>query len=169
MLLLGKILRPHGLEGVVRVWSYARSGASFLEAGEILLRPVLGRPRSYKVLSAKPHKNILLMQLEGVDSLEQAEELRQAEILVRAEAVTREEGEYFWQELIGLKVFLDTGEYVGDVSRIISAGGNEIYAVGHGIKEIFFPATHDVVKEINLEQGKMIVSAMEGLLELNES
>ena len=92
MLLLGKILRPHGLEGAVRVWSYARSEASFLEAGEVLLRPVSGRPHSCKVLSAKPHKNILLIQLEGVDSLEQAEELRQAQVLVRAEAIAREEG-----------------------------------------------------------------------------
>jgi 16S rRNA processing protein RimM len=168
LLLLGKVVRPHGLEGLLRVRSYAQSEASFLEAGEVLLRPVSGRTHAYRVLSARPHKNILLMKLEGVNSLEQAEEFREAEVLVRAEAIPRKEGDYFWYELIGLRVFLDTGEYVGAISRIIPAGGNEIYVVGSGNKEIFVPATYEVVKEIDLGKGRMTISAMEGLLDLNE-
>ena len=56
----------------------------------------------------------------------------------------------------------------GVISRIIPAGSNEIYVVGTGEKAIFLPATHEVVQEIDLEMGKMTVSAMEGLLNLNE-
>jgi len=168
LFLLGKVSRPHGLEGLLRVRSYARSEASFSEAGEVLLKTGSGGIRAYRVLSARPHKNIVLMKLEGVNSLEKAEEFRDAEVLVRAEAIFREEGEYFWHELVGLRVFLDTGEYLGDIFRIIPAGGNEIYVVGRGKKEIFVPATCDVVKEIDLEKRTMTISAMEGLLDLNE-
>ncbi|MBW1783219.1 MAG: 16S rRNA processing protein RimM [Deltaproteobacteria bacterium] len=168
LLLLGKVIRPHGLEGLLRVWSYARSEASFLQAGEVILRPVSGNAQPYRVLSARPHKNILLMQLEGVHSLEQAEGFRGAEVLVSPAALSREEGEYFWHELLGLKVFLDTGEYVGVISQIIPAGSNEIYVVGSGEKEIFIPATYEVVRKIDLENETMTISAMEGLLDLNE-
>ncbi len=168
LLLLGKVIRPHGLEGLLRVWSYARSEASFLDAGEIILKPVSGNAHEYRVLSVRPHKNVLLVQLEGVDSLEQAEEFRGSEVLVRSEAITREEGEYFWHELIGLKVFLDSGEYLGAISRIIPAGSHEIYVVGSGEKEIFVPATYEVVRDIDLENETMTISAMEGLLDLNE-
>lgn len=168
LLLLGKVLRPHGLEGLLRVRSYARSEASFLEAGEVLLKSVSGNIRAYGVLSARSHKNIVLLKLEGVNSLEEAEGLREAEILVTADAIQRAEGEYFWHELIGLGVFLDTGEYVGDITRIMPAGGNEIYVAGRGRKEILIPATYEVVKEIDLEKGTMTISAMEGLLDLNE-
>jgi len=168
LLLLGKVIRPHGLGGILRVWSYARSEASFLDAGEIILKTVSGEAHDHRILSVKPHKNILLMQLEGVESLEHAEEFRGAEVLIRSEAITREEGEYFWHELIGLKVFLDTGEYLGVISRIIAAGGNDIYVVGVGEKEIFVPATYEVVREIDLENETMTISAMEGLLDLNE-
>ena len=168
LLLVGKVLRPHGLEGLLRVRSYGRSETSFSEDLKVLLRPVSGGIHAYKVLSANPHKNIVLMKLQGVNSLEEAEELREAEVLVAAEAVPREEGEYFWHELIGLKVFQNTGEYIGDISRIIPAGNNEIYVVGRGKKEIFVPATYEVVKEINLEKGTMTISPMEGLLDLNE-
>ena len=168
LLLLGKVVKPHGLEGLLRVWSYARSEASFLDAGEIILRSVSGNIHECRVLSVRPHKNVLLMRLEGINSLEQAEGFRGAEIFVNSEAITREEGEYFWHELLGLKVLLDTGEYLGDISRIIPAGSNEIYVVGNGEKEVFVPATYEVVREIDLEQGTMTISAMEGLLNLNE-
>ncbi len=168
LLVLGKVIKPHGLEGLLRVWSYAPSEASFIDSEEIYLRAVSGKLHGYRVLSVRPHKNILLMNLEGVNSVDQAEEFRGAEVLAKYEAITREEGEYFWHELIGLKVFLDTGDYLGTISGIIPAGSNEIYVVGTGEKEIFVPATYEVVQEIDLEKGKMTISAMEGLLDLNE-
>ncbi len=168
LLVLGKVIKPHGLEGLLRVWSYSGSEASFIDAEEIYLRHVSGKLSRYHVLSVNPHNNILLMNLEGLNSIGQAEEFRGAEILVRYEAITREEGEYLWHELIGLKVFLDTGDYLGAISGIIPAGSNEIYVVGNGEKAIFLPATYEVIKEIDLKKGKMTVSAMEGLLDLNE-
>ncbi|MBL6967607.1 MAG: 16S rRNA processing protein RimM, partial [Desulfobacteraceae bacterium] len=113
-------------------------------------------------------KNILLMKLEGVNSLDQAEDLRGAEVLINREAFSRDDGEYFWYELVGLKVFLDTGEYLGTVSRIIPAGSNDIYVVGNGEREVFIPAIYEVVKEIDLDTEKMTISPVEGLLDLNE-
>lgn len=168
LLILGKVIRPHGLEGLLRVWSYARSEASFLDAGRVILRSVSGNVREYRVLTVRPHKNILLMKLVGVNSLDQAEDLRGAEVLINREAFSRDDGEYFWYELVGLKVFLDTGEYLGTVSRIIPAGSNDIYVVGNGEREVFIPAIYEVVKEIDLDTGKMTISPMEGLLDLNE-
>jgi len=168
LLLIGKVLRPHGLEGLLRVRSFARSEASFRQTSEVLVRPAGGEIHACKVVSANPHKNIILMKLEGVNSLEEAEKLREAEVLIPTEAIPREEGEYFWHELIGLKVFQNTGEYIGDISRIIPAGGGEIYVVGRGKKEILVPATYEVVKEIDLEKGTMTISPMEGLLNLND-
>jgi len=168
LLLVGRVLRPHGLDGLLRVRSYARSLSSFGEVSEVFLRPVSRGIRAHKISSANPHKNIVLMKFEGVNSLEEAEKFREAEVWVSAEAIPREEGEYFWHELIGLKVFHNRGAYIGDISRIIPAGDNEIYVVGRGKGEIFVPATYEVVKEIDLEKGTMTISPMEGLLDLNE-
>lgn len=167
-ILLGKVLRPHALEGRLYVQSYAESEASFEEAGEIFLKSSSGEIRAYRVLSSRPHKNGVLMKLNGVNSLEEAETLRGAEILVPVEAIPRKEGEYLWHELMGLRVLLETGEQIGTITHILRAGSNELYVVGHGKKEVFVPATVEVVKEIDLEKGMMIISAMEGLLDLNE-
>lgn len=168
LLLVGQVIRPHGKGGLLSIRSYARSEASFLNAGSVFLRSVSGEIHEFRATSVKAHKNIFLMRLEDLNSKEEAEEYKGAEILISKETLAREEGECFWYELLGLKVYLDTGEYLGCVSHIISAGSNDIYVVREGDKEIFIPATHEVVKEIDLENEKMIISAMEGLLDLNE-
>jgi len=164
---LGKVLRPHGLEGLLRVRSYAQSEVVFEKAGEVHLQSRSGTVHPHRVLSARPHKNIVLMKLAGVHSLEEAEEWRDADILVIADAIPREEGEYLWHELIGLAVFLETGEPVGGISRIFEAGGHDIYVVGRGKNEVYVPGIHEIVKDIDLENGRMIISPMEGLLDLN--
>ena len=168
LLVLGKVIRPHGLAGLLRVRSYATAVESFTRSGEVYLRSVSGRVRRFRVVSARPHKDVVLMNLKGVDSVERAEELRGAEVLVEKGELHREEGEYFWSEIIGLRVFSDTGDPLGSVSQIVPAGTSEIYVVKNGDREIFIPATYEVVREIDLEKGKMIVSPMEGLLDLNE-
>lgn len=168
LLLIGKVLRPHGLGGLLRVRSYGQSETPFGEGSEILLRPLSGSAGAYKVVSATPHKDTVLLRLQGINSAEAAEELRNADIWIPAGSIPREEGEYFWHELIGLRVFQDTGGYIGDISRIIPAGGNDIYVVGRGGNETFIPATTEAVKEINIKQGIMVITPMEGLLEVNE-
>jgi 16S rRNA processing protein RimM len=106
--------------------------------------------------------------VEGLDSREQAEACSGAEILIRKEAVSRADDEYFWHELIGLRVYLETGQYLGTLEEILPTAANDIYVVREGKEEFLIPAIHDVVKTIDLENGKMILSEVEGLLDLNE-
>ena len=108
------------------------------------------------------------MDVEEVSSADEAEAYRGAEILVQKETVTREDDAFFWYELLGLNVYLDTGECLGSISQILTTGSNDIYVVKEGEKEVYIPAVHEVVREIDLENGKMIISPMEGLLDLNE-
>ena len=168
LLLVGKVIRPHGLGGLLRSWLYAGNSASFLDIESLHIKPVSGKIRKYTVVSIKPHKNVFLMKLEGLTSGDEAETLKDAEIFVRKDLLSREEGEHFWYELLDLEVYLDTGEYLGSISQIISSGGNDTYVVKEGEKETFIPATYEIVKQIDLANGKIIVSDFEGLLDLNE-
>jgi 16S rRNA processing protein RimM len=165
---VGRVVGSHGLEGLLKVFSSARTEASLLSVGTIFLRSTLGEVCEFPVSSVRPHKNIFLVKLKGVCTRGDAEKQRGKEVLVHKEDISREDHEYFWYELIGLKVYLITGRYLGTISRIIPTGANDIYVVKKREKEVLIPATYDVVKEISIENGKMIVSAMEGLLDLNE-
>lgn len=170
LLLLGKILRPHGLGGLLRMGSYAESEDSFLSAGRIFLKDRFGDWRQDEVLSLHPHKGGFLLKLKGVGSAEQAEELRGASVYVEKSVLKRkDEEEFFWEEIIGLEVYLNTGRYIGEVEHILATAGNDIYIVRKGDSEILVPAVHGVVEEIDLPGRRMIISDMEGLLELNEA
>jgi len=168
LLLIGRVIGPHGVRGLLKIESYARSEDSLLTAGRIYLRQSPGEISEYEIISAIPHRGVSLIRLEGLSSRDQAEPYCGAEILIRKEAVSRDKDEYFWHELIGLRVYLDTGRYLGTLKEILPTAGNDIYVVREGKEEFLIPAIHDVVKTIDLENGKMIISEVEGLLDLNE-
>ena len=169
LLLVGKVNRPHGLGGLLRISSYAQSEESFLNAGTIFLKSGPEKLHEFAVLSVKPRKSIFLMKLDGMDSLEEAERYRGAEILIRKDSLRREsEDEYFWFELIGLKVYTNTGRHIGILREILPSGSNDIYVVRKGEAEFLIPAIHDVIEEIDLKNKRMTISEMEGLFDLNE-
>ena len=168
LLLIGRVIGPHGVSGLLKIKSYARSEDTLLSAGRIYLKQSLGKISEHEILSAVPHKGFSLIRLEALDSRDRVECYRGAEILIPKAAVNRDKDEYFWHELIGLRVFLETGRYLGTVKEIVPTAANDIYVVREGKEEFLIPAIHDVVKAIDLESGKMIISEVEGLLDLNE-
>lgn len=169
-LLLGKVLRPHGLGGLLRVASYAESAGSFLAARTVFLEDRKGGWRKDEVVSIHPHKRALLMKLKGLNTIEEAEEVRGASIFVAKDLLGgKGEGEFFWHEIIGLEVYLKTGSYVGEVRDILSTGGNDIYVVRKGEAEVLVPAVQGIVEDIDLEAKRMVISDVEGLIDLNEA
>ena len=158
LLLAGRVERPHGLDGRLRIRSYLESEKTFLQSGTIFIKPRSGGTQA----SVRPHKNAFLLTLKGLDTLKEAEEYKGAALFIRQDTLVHEEkNEHFWVELIGLKVYLKTGEYIGTIHHILPTGANDIYVV-------LVPAIHDIVKEVNLQDRKMIIAEMEGLLDLNE-
>jgi len=169
LLLMGRVARPHGLDGTLSIRSYAESESSFVRAGRVVLVAEAGERREYPVAAARPHKKAVLLDLDGLDSLEEAERFRGAEVYIRRDALERDEDDgYYWFELVGLEVFLDDGRHIGTLARILPTGGNDVYVVRSGRREILIPATREVVEEIDLDRKRITVSEMEGLLDLNE-
>jgi 16S rRNA processing protein RimM len=76
------------------------------------------------------------------------------------------EGEFYWCDLLGLKVVTDLGEFLGTLTDIIATGSNDVYVVKNDSREYLIPALADVVLEVDLDEGKMVVSPPEGLLDL---
>ena len=148
--------------------SFSQSATSLLNAESVLIKLKTGENRHLGVLSARPHKNVFLVKLDGLTDINQADPFRGAEIYISKDALVREEGEYFWFELLGLKVFTSDDLFLGVVSQIIPSGNTEIYVVKKGDRETLLPATHEVVNHIDLKNGKMMISVLEGLLDLDE-
>ena len=76
------------------------------------------------------------------------------------------DGEYYWCDLLGLRVVTVEGVELGTVAEIIDTGSNDVYVVRSAEREYLIPALADVVVAIDLATRTMTVSPPEGLLDL---
>ena len=169
LLLIGKVIRPHGLSGSLKILSYAQSPETFKNAGTVYMRTESGDLSEYRVSSISLQKNSLVLKLAGINTLEESELSRGAEIYIKKEHLSRKEaGEYFWFELIGIKAYSTSGELIGTLKHVFSTRSNDVFVLEKEKEEILIPATHDAVRKIDLENRRMIISEMEGYIDSNE-
>ena len=109
----------------------------------------------------------MLLDLEGVDSVEEAEKLRNQVLYMDRDEVELEEGVYFIQDLIGLEVLdVDTGKSYGKLTDVMQTGANDVYEVKDADgKTGLIPAIPDVVQETDLDGGVMRMRPLEGLFD----
>lgn len=86
--------------------------------------------RSYDVRTSRPHKNVYIIHLAGVEDRNGAEPLVGTPVEIPVAKLPKlPEGEYYYFQLIGLTVVSDTGDTVGTLTEIIETGANNVYAV----------------------------------------
>ena len=161
-LVIGRVVRPWGTRGEVKVEIIT----DFPERFALLRKIYLGTEAvPFTVESARLHKGAAILKLEGCRDRTAAEKLRGQWVQIPIEeAMPLEEDEYYEHQIIGLAVWTAQGEYLGKVKEIIFTGSNDVYVVRGQRREVLIPAIEDVVLEIDLDQGRMVVELMEGLI-----
>jgi len=161
---MGEIVGVHGLQGALKIRSYAVSPALFKAGQNFYLESPDGHVQTRSVVWAKPHGKGLLLAIEGVTDREAAEGLIGSRLAVeRATLPDLEEGTFYWFELIGMSVYTRQDQYLGVVENIIPTGSNDVYVVRDGQSEVLVPALASVVQLIDTNQRRMEVDLPEGL------
>jgi 16S rRNA processing protein RimM len=108
----------------------------------------------------------LLIRFQEITSLEQARELRHAVVSVEERWLPPvREGEFYYYQMIGLKVLTTTGENVGRIAQVFFSGGHDVWVVRQGKKEHLMPVTDEIVRSIDIAGGRVVIEPMEGLLD----
>jgi 16S rRNA processing protein RimM len=163
-LAIGKVLKPWGLKGAVKVYSYAESVESFLRISELRIQGKDG-PTVLLLEEAKKHQKGILLKFKGRDRIEDVEELVGLTLYMdRKELPGLEEDEYYWHDLIGMEVCTDSGKSVGTLESILETGSHDVYVVRKGEKESLVPAVRDVVQKVDVPGRRMVIHPVEGLL-----
>lgn len=160
---VGWIVKPHGIRGEVAVELLTGFPGRFAPIERVYLNE--DNPRPVRVEGVRFHKGRALLKLEGYDDRTAVEVLRGEMVLVPVEeAMPLGPDEYYQEDLIGLEVWTADGERLGEVVDILETGANDVFVV-HGERgEILLPAIGDVVQLIDLEENRMIVKLLEGLI-----
>ena len=160
----GKITGTHGLKGEVRVQSWADSPEFMTQFRELYLDR---GAKKIEITAARVHKNMLIMKIRGIDSMDEADKLREKVLYISRDDVELDEGTYFIQDLIGLNVLdEDTGERIGRLDDVSETGANDVYHIRTDDGRVYLiPAVPDVVRDISVDDGVMCIFKMKGLFD----
>ena len=160
----GKIVGTHGIKGMVRVQPWSDSG-EFLSGFKCFYLDENGN-KKIEVKSAKPHGNVVLMALKGVDTIEDAERLRSSVIYIDRKDVILPEGRYFISDLIGCTVTdADSNEILGEITDVSATGANDVWHITKNLKEYLVPAIDEVIVSVDIENEKVIIRPIKGIFD----
>lgn len=163
LLEIGKVVAIHALRGEMRVQPWCDSPDFLGEFDELWLD---GQWR--EVESARPHKNIVILKLKGIDTPEAAQKMVNKILYMDRDQVELPEGSYFIVDLIGLQVVDadDPQKVYGELTDVSQTGANDVYHVRFvDGKTRYVPAIPQVVIATDLEAGVMAIRPLEGLFD----
>lgn len=158
-IVIGKIVAPHGVRGDIRIMPLTDRPEQFLNLSYLLLED----GRQLTVKAARFHKRMVLVSTKEITTMNDAELLRDKKIMIRAEDLPHlEEGRFYVADLIGLPVFDEEGKQLGTFKDSITTGSNDVYIVAvPGGKDLLIPALKIYVREINLQEKRIVVKLPE--------
>ena len=167
MLRVGVITSPHGIKGEVKVFPTTDDAKRFKE----LKKVILDTGKEYipmEIEHVKFFKNMVILKFRGYDNINEIEKYKSRDLLItRDQAVDLEPDEYFITDLIGLAVVSDQGAELGILKDVLETGANDVYVVAmKDGKELMLPAIGDCILNVDLEQRRMEVHVLEGLMDL---
>ncbi|MGB6068636.1 MAG: ribosome maturation factor RimM [Desulfomonilaceae bacterium] len=160
LIVIGKVVKPFGIKGEVKISPFTESFESFERSAVLVFDE-----SPYTVRSLRTHKRTAVVALEGVDTREKADKLVGS--LVRTDEHNlppKEEDEYYWIELIGMKVHTSDGRYLGEITQITPTGANDVLHVEGAYGEVLLPMIDSVVVTVDLQSKEMTVDPLEGLI-----
>ena len=143
---LGQIVNSYGIKGFLKVVPYTDDNTRFNDLETIYIEKS-NKLQEYVIEEVKYSKNLVLLKLKGIDTIEQAEKFRNCYLKInRKDAIELEEDTYFLVDLIGIEVFTESGENLGNIIDVFPTGSNDVYVVKNEEgKQILLPAIKDVI------------------------
>ncbi len=158
---IGKVVNTHGLRGHIKVEPWCDGIETFEYLNRVFVNNI-----EYEIESVKIQKNLFLLKLLNLDSIEDAVKLKNMVICANEdEMLPLPEGVFYIKDIIGLSVY-DGENFIGEIVDWIETGANNVYIIKRPKgKDVLIPAIDSVVKEIDIENKKMSVNMLEGLME----
>ena len=165
LITVGKILKPRGVGPWLKVLPLTYDPGRFKFLHRVFIEKD-GRsiPKGIEEISLAGR--YVFVRLEGVESRDEAELYRGCEVKIPAsESPELPENTYYHYQIIGMEVFTEEGDRLGEITEIIETGGNDVYVVGHGDSEVLLPAVAEVILDVDTEKNRMTIRPMKGMLD----
>lgn len=166
--LIGKVVAAHGLRGEVKVRLYQKGSRVLDDLSHVLLRDEQGAETEWRITGVRSTPRGDILRLAGLTDRSGAELLVHRELAVRRDWLPEPaEGEFYYDDLVGLEAFDREGRSLGVVAEVFDNGANDVLVLREreGERELLIPFIDEVVVEVDLAGGKLLVEPLEGLLD----
>jgi 16S rRNA processing protein RimM len=153
MVVMGRVVGAQGLQGWLKVQTFTEHLDSLIDYNIWQLGNDKHPWREYKVLECNLHTKVLVAKLEGVADRTTAEKFKGLLIAIpRSKLPLQAENEYYWSDLIGMKVINQSNETLGRVETLLETGANDVLCVRNEKGEILIPFLNTVVQQVSLDE-----------------
>lgn len=153
---IGRILRPHGVKGTLKIESLTFDNSRFGVLSEAFIEKD-GTYTPVKVLSASYSDTAVYVDIEGVSDRDAAEKLRNLFLCVdRAHTAKLPEGQYFIADLIGCAVRDTEGKELGILSDVMTRPANDVYEIKSKEYTLYVPALKKLLTSVDTD-AKLVV------------
>jgi 16S rRNA processing protein RimM len=162
---IGQIIKSHGLAGRVKALSYLESNRLLPSLKEARIGPNRDSAKRYPIEDVRPEgRTHFSLTIEGIEDRNAADALMGLSIFLPYDSLeTLPEGEYYWEDLIGLAVVTEDGKPLGQIESIFPTGSNDVYVCKEGGREILLPAIAEVIRSVNIQAGTVVVRLLKGM------
>ncbi len=162
---VGVISSTHGIRGEVKVFPTTNDAARFKQLKQVYLDT--GKEQILlQIEHVKFFKQFAILKFKGINHINDIEKYRGKSLLVdREDAVALEEDEYYIADMIGMEVYTEEGSLFGSLRDVMETGANDVYIIStkeHG--DVLIPAIRDCILDVNVEENRMTIHLMEGLI-----
>ena len=159
---VGRILGAHALKGTVRVAPMSDIPGRHQTLKEVMVRTPKANVLLKVEKAAASDKGTWLMRFEGVSDRTAAEALAGGIMYIREQDLAPlPEGRYYVHQIIGLRVVTVDGRELGPITDVLETGANDVYVT----ETVLIPAIEQVVKEVDLQAGTMLIDPLPGMIE----
>jgi 16S rRNA processing protein RimM len=164
---VGVIASTHGLQGEVNVFPTTEDPGRFKKLKKVTLHTQRGEELELDIVSARFFKKFVIVKFKQFNDINEVEKFRGCELTIdRKDAIKLEPGEFYCADLIGLTIVDEEGTELGILTEILQTGANDVYEMTRkdSDEKVYIPAIKDCVKNIDVEERKIVIHVMPGLL-----
>lgn len=166
ILQVGVITQTHGIRGEVKVFPTTDDPNRFKKLKEVILDT--GKEKiTLEIEGVKFFKQFVILKFKGFDNINDVEKYKTKSLYVtRANAVRLKKDEYFIADLIDMNVYLEDDTEFGVLKNVVETGANDVYEIlmKNG-KEVLVPAIKECILSVRVEERKMVIHLLDGLLD----
>jgi len=170
MILIGKIVGPHGIKGTIKVKPFTDFLERF-EKGNIVKIEIDNTLFEFLIEESFLHKNLICLKLKDIDNIDDALKLKDKNIVIAEDELKElDKDVYYIHDLIGLEVIGENEILIGKIVDVISLASNDVYEIElKDGQKVFYPAVKDYIDEINIEKKFIRIKNYEGFFDKDDA